>query len=206
MSIRIDIKDNFMDAYNVFDKLARREVKAAARKSINRTLVTLRKESVMLIREQVRIKSSVLKSQYISLERAHGSKLNQMEGSLLFKSKGLALVEFLKGNKNPESQKGVPIKRRPKVKVEFTPGKKFVIKGGFLRNTRSRGLQILRRGSTKGHLHMQTGPSVGQLLLDAKRGIGNELQSRGRVLFEENFRHELTYRLSQTIASSNKGL
>ena len=52
MSFEIEIKDNIIQAFQTFDKLQKGEVFKAARTSINRTLTTLRKESVIEIKKE----------------------------------------------------------------------------------------------------------------------------------------------------------
>lgn len=205
MSFKIDIKENIMEAYNAFDKLKRSEVSKAARRAINRTLVTIRKESVIEIKKDLRIKSSVLKNQYIWIEKPRGKGLNDLGGSVVYQSKGLALIDFLRGTKAVTPQKGIPIKRRKKVRVEITPGKKFIVKGGFITKTASKGLQIMKGSKTnRSHLMMQTAPALGTLLLNDKKRIGAKLQSRSAEIFQENFSRELNYRLQNLFKPKNK--
>lgn len=196
MSFKIDIKENIMEAYNAFDKLKRSEVSKAARRAINRTLVTLRKESIQTIKKDLRIQSSVLKNKYIWIDKPRGKGLKDLGGAVVFQSRGLQLIDFLRGTKAATEQKGIPFRRRKKVRAEVTPGKRFVVSGGFIAKTSSKGLQIMKRDkNTKGHLLMQTAPSLGSLLLNEKKKIGATLQSRGAQIFQDNFARELNYRL-----------
>lgn len=204
MSFKIDIKENIMEAYNAFDKLKRSEVSKAARRAINRTLVTIRKESVIEIKKDLRIKSSVLKNQYIWIEKPRGKGLKDLGGAVVYQSKGLALIDFLRGTKAVTQQKGIPAKRRKKVRVEITPGKKFIVKGGFITQTVSKGLQIMKKGKDRSHLMMQTAPALGTLLLNDKKKIGARLQAKGAQTFQENFSRELNYRLQNLFKPKNK--
>lgn len=200
--MKIDIKDNLRDAYNAFDKLKRSQVHAAAKRAINRTLVTVRKESVGVIKKGLNIKSSVLKS-YITLERPNQKKISQVQGSIVYQSRGLALIDFVKGRKAPTPQKGVKVKRRKKVRVEITPGKKFVVNKGFMSNTR-RGVQVMKRGVQSQSLKMQTAPSVGALLLSRKKNVGVEIQTIAQQRFVIEFQRDLNYRLTRLFNNNAK--
>lgn len=192
--MKISIKENLLDAYQAFDKLKKSQVHAAAKRAINRTLVTVRKESVAIIRKGLNIKSSVLKS-YITLEKPNQKKISQVRGSIVYQSRGLALIDFVKGNKGVTPLKGVKVKRRRKVRVEITPGKKFVVNKGFISSTR-RGNQVMKRGAGSQVLKMQTAPSVGALLLSRKKNVGVQIQSLARERFVKEFERDLKYRIN----------
>lgn len=200
MSIRIDVKDNIIEAYQAFDNLKRSEIHKAARRAINRTLVTVRKEAVGIIKEDIRIKSSVLKAKYIWIQKPTQKNFGDMRGDVVFSSKGIALVEFIRGSKSVTSQKGLKIKNRKKVRVEVTPGKRVVVQGAFLQKTSSKGLQILKRDSkTLGHTLMQSAPSVGALLLSPRRETGKKITTVASATFQKNFQYELNYRMTRLI-------
>jgi hypothetical protein len=204
MSFKIELKNNIQEAFNTFDQLKRGEVAKAARRAINRTLVTLRKDSVQIIKKDLRIQSSLLKSKYIFIDKARGKGLSDLSGSVVYQSRGLQLIDFIRGTKAPTPMKGIPVKRRKKVRAEVTPGKRFVVTGGFVSMTASKGLQIMKRDKkTKGHLLMQTAPSLGSLLLNEKKKIGATLQGRGAEVFQKNFISELNYRLESMLSKVN---
>jgi hypothetical protein len=201
--MKISIKENLLDAYATFDDLRKTQVHAAARRAINRTLVTVRKESVDVIRQGIRIKSSVLKS-YISTQKPNQKKFYNMQGAIIFQSRGLALIEFLRGRKEATPQKGIKVNRRRKVKVEITPGKKFNINKGFIIKTKSKGLQIMKGKTQPNTLRMQTAPSVGALLLSRKNNIGQTLQTLARERFQIEFSRDLKARINNLINKRSK--
>jgi len=201
MSFKIEIMDNIAQGYEVFDQLKKNEVFKAARASINRTLTSLRKESVIEIKKEMRIQSSVLKNKYIWIDKAGGKGLRALSCSVVFQARGLQLIDFVRGARAVTPQKGVPVKRRKKVRVEVTPGKRFVVAGGFITQTASKGLQVMKRDKkTQGHLLMQTAPSLGALLLNEKKKLGARLQTRGAEIFQKNFTHELEYRTQRLLS------
>lgn len=199
MSFKVEIKNNIQDAYTAFSQLKRTEISRAAKRAINRTLTTLRKESVPVIQQEIKIKSSVLKT-YMTIEKAEGRGFANLSGALVFQSRGLALIDFVRGSKAPTKQKGIKVSRRKKVKVEVKPGRTYVVRGGFIANSQSRGLQVFKRTkANRAHLLMQTTPSLGQLLLrDTKNKIAATLQTRGAQLFQKNFNEDLSFRVSDT--------
>lgn len=205
MAFKVQIQDNIREAFHSFDQLKRSEIKNAARRAISRTLTTLRKESVITIKKELRISSSLLKNKYIFIDRVSGKRLNEIQGSVVYQSRGLNLIDFVKGTKAVTPQKGVKVKRRKKVRVEITPGKRFIVAGGFITQTASKGLQVMKRDSkVNGHLLMQTGPSLGALLLNEKKRVGARLQAQGLEIFNKNFQHELKFRLNKMLNSVNK--
>ena len=206
MSFKVDISHTLLDAYSAFDQLEAKEVTRAAKRAINRTLVTLRKEAVPVIQKELRVKSTLLKS-YMFLNKAEGKAGSKISGSLEFKSKGFPLIDFVRGAKRPTPQKGVKVKNRKKVKVEIKPGHQYVVKGGFIANSQNRGLQVFKRvKSDRKKLLMQTSPSLGKLLLnETKNKIGSSLQTRGVGLFRDNFLQDLKYRTSAAFKEAQKG-
>lgn len=201
MSFKIEVLDNIAQGFEVFDKLKKNEVFRAARSSINRTLTSLRKESVIEIKKEMRIQSSVLKNKYIWIDKAGGKGLKALSGSVIYQSRGLQLMDFIRGARTATPQKGIAVNKRKKVRVEVTPGKRFVVAGGFVAQTASKGLQIMKRDkNTRGHLLMQTAPSLGALLLNEKKKIGSRLQTRGAEIFQKNFMHELEYRTQRLLS------
>ena len=136
----------------------------------------------------------------MSMRKAEKRGANQWVGQLEFQSRGLALIEFVRGSKSPTEQKGIKVKSRRKVRVEVKPGRKYVVRGGFIARTQARGIQVFKRTrKNRRDLLMQTTPSLGQLLLrDTKNKIAATLQTRGAQLFRKNFMQDLEFRVSDT--------
>lgn len=194
MSLEINIEDNFAEVAKIFDAIAVKHAGAAARFAINRTLLTLRKESIQRIGEQLKLKPRTLREKYISLQKAKGSKLGEVFGVISFSGKPIPLIEFMKGNTQPAPQKGVPVQRRRKVRVEITPGKRFVVPHAFVQRVHS--LQIFKRRTSKG-FHKQGIRSVGNTVMT--KGIGKDLQGIGQLRFRELFLADLKARIDGLI-------
>lgn len=197
--MKISIKENLLDAYATFDDLKKSQIHSAARRAINRTLVTVRKESVGIVKKGLRIKSSVLKS-YISIQKPNQKKFYNMQGSLTYQSRGLALIDFVRGQKKATPMKGVKVKKRRKVKVEITPGKKITLNKAFISKTASKGLQVMKGTGKSQVLKMQTAPSLGALLMSRKKNVGVEIQTLARQRFNIEFRRDLMARINGLIS------
>jgi hypothetical protein len=195
MSLDIEITSTLLDAAKMFDGIDPREVGKAARRSINRTLLTLRKESVQRIPEHLKIKAKTLRDRYIRLNKAQGG--NNYEGSIDFSSEPIPMIEFVKGSKEPIKQKGVKVSRRRKLKVEITPGKRFVLRKGFIQRVLSK--QVFKRPAGKDNFKKQGVPSVGTIVI--QRGIGKDLVDIGAARFSELFVADLNARLKGFVPS-----
>lgn len=200
MGLRITIQDNFLDLAEAFKELDSKQLEAAGRRAINRTLLTMRKEAIILITQKVKVKPKELRDRYISLDKP-GSGVSSLQGAIVFSGESLHLMKFVKGDTSPIKQKGIPIKRRRKLKVEITPGKRFVLKGGFIQKANSN--QVFKRGKGRS-LIRQTAPSIAFMITD--RGIGEILVTSGQNRLHELLKHELEYQVMKAAERAAKGL
>ncbi len=195
MSLDIEITSTLLDAAKMFDGIDPREVAKAARRSINRTLLTLRKESLKRIPEHLKVKPKTLRERYIRLNKAQGG--TNFEGSIDFSSEPIPMIEFVKGSKEPIKQKGVKVSRRRKLKVEITPGKRFILRKAFIQRVLSK--QVFKRPAGKDNFKKQGVPSVGTIVV--QRGIGKELVTIGGQRFAELFAADINARLQGFVSS-----
>jgi len=188
----LDIKldDNFLDVAAAFEELNTNQLVSATRRALNRTLLTLRKTSIEEITKRVKIKPKSLRDRYIMLQKAGGGALNSLEAALVFSGEPVPLLEFVKGSKQPIEQKGIPVKRRKKLRAEITPGKRFVVKGAFIQRVRS--LQVFKRKDSGG-FHKQGTRSIAFIITE--RGVGEKLVSVGQTRLAELLQHELEFQL-----------
>lgn len=200
MSLKISIQDNFLDLAEAFKELDARQLEAAGRRAINRTLITMRKEAIIEITKRVKIKSKELRERYISLDKP-GANVSTLEGSIVFSGESLHLMKFVKGDRSPIQQKGIPIKRRRKLKVEITPGKRFILKGGFIQKANSP--QVFKRGRDS-KLIRQTAPSIAFMITD--RGIGEVLLTYGQNRLLTLVKQQLEYQVLLAAERAAKGV
>lgn len=136
-------------------------IKKAAVQSMNRTAITVRKESVKIVGSKLKLpkggRSSKggggntppgLKSLF-EITKARYSRsvpLNQIYSSVNTSNKPISLIHFVRGQKAPIPQKGIPVARRKKVVVEVTPGRKVKLNTAFIAKSRRGGaVQVFRR-------------------------------------------------------------
>lgn len=200
MGLRISIQHDFLRLAEAFSELDAKAIVAASKRALNRTLLTLRKESIKEITQKIRVKPAELRSRYIRLEKA-GQGANVLEAALVFSGESLHLLKFVRGNKEPIKQAGISVKRRRKLRVEITPGKAFVLKGGFIQKANS--AQVFRRGKGRG-LIRQTAPSIGFMVLN--RGIGETIKSIGQMRLSRALASELNFQLIKMRAKMAEGL
>jgi hypothetical protein len=197
--LEISITDNFMQIASGFQKLNTYHLVNGARRAINRTLTSVRVEAIGLIKEKINIKSTTLKDRHIQLRKASGGSLQSLQGSLLFSNDPIPMLEFVKGSKEPIVQKGLAVKQRSKVKVEITPGKRFVLHKAFIQRVHS--VQVFKRGPS-GRFHKQSVPSVGFMLLN--RGVGEQIRARAINTFAETLQHEYEVRLEGLVKEMSR--
>jgi hypothetical protein len=163
VSINIRIDDNFLDVAEAFKELGPKELVAAGRRALNRTIVTVRKTAMDEIRQKRRIKPSTLREKHIWLEKAGGGMFNALSASVVFSSKPIPMLEFVRGRKSPTPQKGIKVARRKKVRVEIVPGRRQILKNAFIQHVRS--LQVFKRPKGQDNFKYQGTRSIGSLAM-----------------------------------------
>lgn len=200
MGLEINIEDDFLELANQFEKeLGVAEIMKATRAAMNRTLITMRQAAIDGITEKLKIKPSSLRNKHMRLMKARGGTVDGLEASIDFNTHAIPMLEFVKGNKSPIEQKGIPVKKRRKLRVEITPGKKFVMKKAFIQNKTTTQVFKGRRGEG---FKKQGTRSVGFIVIN--RGVGEKLVTIGKERFSERLLHELKFRVSRIAAKTIK--
>lgn len=191
MSLDISITSNIADVVSSFKDLPDNIIYQGTRVAINRALTTGRKEAGKTMRERLNVKARDMKSK-IKKTNAKGGQLRSLVGVLSFDDTPQPLLNFVKGNKNLIKQKGVKIRKRRKLKVEITRGKKFVLKSGFIQKVRSK--QVFKRGDS-GKLYKQSAPSVGEFIM--RRKFKKPVSKKMIESFNKNLRNQMSFRLER---------
>lgn len=186
--LEINITSNFLDVAEHFKDINQKFLYQSTRYAINRTLLTVRQASLDKLRKRIDIKQSTLRQKHIAITKARGTTWNNLQGVVSFNTDAIPMLEFVKGSKEVVKQKGVPIQRRRKVKVQIVPGKKFVLKKAFIQRVKTK--QVFKRAEGQKDFHKQGIRSVGFIVME--RGLGQELQNiagqRFRTLFMQDLR------------------
>ena len=190
MGIRVDILAEVKEALEFINRFQDRDVINSLRYSINKTLVSLRKESIEEIRKRLNLKSTVLRQQYLKMERAKGSTITSIEGTMWYSGRAIPMLEFVAGNKDVIEQKGIKVKSRRKLRVRVVPGKSLRLDKAFIQRVHTK--QVFKRSGKKGEFKKQGVVSVATLLRD--RGLGDKLASFAKARFGDVFLRDLAAR------------
>lgn len=175
-NIEIKGADRLVEALTKFTNT---EVKRANRFAINRTLITIRKEGVQKLNKLINLPVNELRNKHTRLRKAIPQQtLGSMHGNVSFSDNSIPMIRFVVGKKTPIEQKGVPIKRRRKLRVRVIPGRTVKLPHSFI----MRG-QVFTR--TKQGLRLQRSRSVGHLV--ENRGIGKYLAFMGGRRYQDLF-------------------
>jgi len=178
-------------------------VKRAAVRSMNRTAVTVRKESVNIIGRRLRLPKGGrtskggggntppgLKSLF-AISNARFSRsvpLNSLYATVNTSSKSISLIHFVKGAKVPANQKGIAVARRKKLVVEVRPGVKATLNKAFIVRSRKGGaVQVFRRDKAD-KLIKQSVPSVHTFMgrAEVRAQVSKVANARYRTEFIRN--------------------
>lgn len=196
-TMRIKIETNLLDIANGLGALGQKHLFRAVRRSINRSLPTMRAKSVELVKRDLNLKSSRIR-QGIQLNKARGSSIFNIEGSIAYDSIPVPMLEFVRGAKTPIQQKGVKVKRRRKLKIEIKPGRKVILAHAFIQRVRT--LQVFKRKNER-RLAKQGIHSVAQEVFRSYKA--NRIAEEGLKKFESEFQRDWDVRLQGLIADVN---
>jgi hypothetical protein len=199
MSLEIDIRSNFTAIGAAFEELKTVHIVQAARRAINRSLISTRKESIAEIKKKLKMKTGEIKERTKML-KARGSKLHSLEGKLIFSGIPVPLLTFVRGNKDVIQLKGKKIKNRRKLRAEVTPGKRFIVKGAFIQRARTK--QVFK-GKKKRGFKKQGAPSIGHIVREKE--VGNVLARFGAKRFRDIFLDEVDKRIRGVFKSAAIG-
>lgn len=197
MSLKIDITTNLQAMEVAFADIKRHHLAQAHFRALNRAALHMRTLSVGLIRSRFNIKASTLKKEHIRLHVARKASISKMQASVSYNEAGIRLIEFLKGQKKIDNQKGKSVKRRRKLKVMITPGKVRTLRGAFIQRGKGKiGIFKKQRGNRKDFFEQRV-YSVAHVL--KTKNIIPTLERAARGKYIQNFHHELKRRIDGTI-------
>lgn len=167
----IKIKTNMLDVLDeldiVLNKKTRQAIYKGVKRALTRSATTFRMQVVKEIQREVKLKTTDLKKDFVKINKA-GLKKKSITGLHIAvdvfdtkRGKGISLIRFVSGKKEPRIQKGRKVKRRAKIRAEVKPGRKVVHPKAFIAEVgKSRGTgryHVFRRGR-RGRLIKQAVP------------------------------------------------
>lgn len=201
MGIQTKITIN-IDELKVF--LTNTRIKAlttATRQSMNRSLSSLQTKANKTAREHRKLKAGVIKRKYFRLQKAVGLDLLNMEASLEISGRPLSLIHFVKGSKDPPNQKGVPIAKRKRVRVEVRPGRQVRLKRAFIAKARGGVNHVFIRDSRDDTMQKLAAPSLAHLFSKKEIRTPLEVFAKKKFLteFERTFQHQLDRQIARRL-------
>ncbi len=208
LGVNIKLEKPLSRLTHLYDKkIPRALIAKSLRQAINKSVITVRKDAVERIRKIRALKTGEIKRDFTSVIRAKGSSVEDMEGFVVLSGRSMKLLRFTKGSKEPSNQKGVPIGRRRKLRIEVNPGQTkrrtdvFIIKGSGGKNVvvKRRGNQVTKTRNGvkyKGPLGgAEAAPSIGVLF--KKRNVTSAIQSLAVKRLAKEFDAAYKFNLSQ---------
>lgn len=189
--MEIEITTDILNAVELFrDKLSQAKLKLAVQRAMNKTVVSIRGHALVEIRKRLNLKESTLRKQYVSIERAvgKGQTLGSLSAAVVFSGRPIPLLLFVKGNKNVIEQKGIPVKRRRKLKVQVVPGKTVTLNGAFIQKG-PKSIQVFRRNKRGGFV-AQSVPGVAHTV--SRKGILYNIRRRANTRFRTALDQEIS--------------
>lgn len=144
--IRINIEDS-LDDMNVFLTKARTDALVkAAKSSMNRGISKSNTSSRKQIRKRLyRLKASEVKTMLKPNKTSSKVDLQGLEVGLASRQRGPTMMRFVKGQKSPRKQKGIPVAKRKPVRVEIRPGRTHKLGRAFIAKAKGDRNQVFRR-------------------------------------------------------------
>lgn len=195
------------DLEHFLNQFKTKDVVQAGRRAINRTVVGVRQKSLNEIRKGFNIKERDLRKR-MDMQKAQGNSLGKMEGSVGYSEKPIDMMSFVKGSKDPIKQKGIPVKKRRKLKVEIRKGQPKTLKKAFIQKSKTGGSQVFKskRAQGKGNptrFKKQGTRSVASMVNEL--GYGNKFTKYAGRRFEREFLRELQTRAKGIVKSAKYG-
>lgn len=186
-------KSHFSNLHEISARLDElgKQARPAMRRALKRGQLAMRTESIAQLKKSLKIKNKDLKESF-RLSAPQGERI-AMYADIGYSSASLPMLYFVRGNRRPIEQWGIPVKRRRKLYVEIRPGKKTHLKGAFIQIVRGR-LGVFRRRSGKGNKQLVS-QRTHSIVYDIFKGeIPNKIATRGMSIFEKHVMHEIEFR------------
>lgn len=199
MGLEINIEHNFHDIKKMMDEISKVEILAATKKAMNVALTRGRVVVVKEIRKHVNLAPAKVKKR-IQIKRASGESLNAVVGALAFSDIPIAMKEFVVGKKEDIKQKGIPVKKRRKLKVKIKPGKTVRLKGAFIQTMKSQ--QVFRRRGDGPQSRKLGTKSIGTIAF--QRNVRPRIEETILKRFDREFNRQIRFRFGKIAKKYSK--
>ncbi len=195
--IDFDIRSNIEAIPEYLDEMKSRTVVAAAKATINKTLLSTRKITIKRLGLTYKLKPSGLSKKEVKaglrLIKAKTGPLHTLEGVMTLRGQPIPIIKFISGAKNTIKQKGIKIQKRRKLKAEIRPGKKIILKKAFIQKVRS--IKVFKRGKGEKDFKNQAVASVALIIMRTPNG--NAILTHISRRFNKVFANQMQFRLDK---------
>lgn len=185
-------------------ELSEVSVKKATARAVRETGTKLRKDLSMEVRKRINlpatgsskggkglvppgVKNMILLDAQVKANRS--TPLSSIFAHIRTDNKPVSLIHFVRGKKEPANQKGIPVKRRKKVKVQIMRGKTETRPKAFIQRVKG-SVQVFNRGSGR-TMKKQSVPSIFEFL--KKPGVINPFVDNASRYYQSRLLHNLKF-------------
>lgn len=199
MALKINIETNFPHLQTLMNDIGDRDITNAARAALNSATRRGRQQGSNMIRKRINLKATEIKKR-IKFTKASGGVLRNLEASLTFSGIPISMVHFIVGKKTPIDQKGVPVKKRRKLKARIRGNKKIMLSGAFIQKMQSK--QVFRhKGSSRRARKLST-KSLAKIIMEAQ--IRENLDKIVEKRFSREFQRQIHWRWEKSYSKFNR--
>lgn len=183
------------------DDLGNTDIVNAARASLNNAIRRGRVKGTQIIKRRVNLKPSEIRKR-IQIERSMGGILRDLQAALVFSGDPISMRNFVVGKKTAIEQKGIPIKKRRKLKARVKYGQTIKLAGAFLQIGASGNKQVFRHRGKGRKMRKISTKSLAKIILEER--INANLKAIVNKRMEREFARQIQWRWSKAYANFNK--
>ena len=181
----ITLEDNIDEMIELYGNMRKKMLPRATRSALNKGMAAQFTGFTKVIRKKRKIKLKDLK-RFVKKRPVTERTVDRMESLVKISGRKVGLINFVVGSKTPRKQQGIRMGSRRKIKIEIKPGKRKVMKHGFIAKSQGGRFQVFRRKG-KGSLPIvrQTVQSIARFVSQSR--IAEPIVSASRAVIRREF-------------------
>lgn len=195
--MQITLEHELKNVSVFLDEMRQRALINAARMSMNRAIVGVAGRANTMIREQRKLKASVVRQNF-KVSRAKGNNLATMQASLSISGKPMSMIHFVLGKQAPRNQKGIKVAKRKRLQFEVRPGKVFTIKSAFIARGKNSNYHVFQKHKGIWYKEARGGLSA----IASREEFKNALQAYGKERLGVEFKQALDFEMAKAMAKA----
>lgn len=195
MAVNLYVDSNFSALEKALAAVEEKPVRTIVKRSMNKGLDTLIRRAGKIAQKERFLKLSVIKSRYFTRGNPSGNLFTQLSSYFGVSNQKISMLHFVKGPKTPRRQKGIPVRKRKRLRFEVQKGRRFTGKGAiFMAKLSNNRVQVFRRGGVRNKIHKQSLSGFGKIF--SQPSVKNELSRLGQLAFLVELEKGLEKRLN----------